>query len=66
MLAKDIGVSPEGEVWIISTRKESEDYAIYKLIGKNGIWKKISGRGSRIAVDHQGNPWVLKQNGLIF
>jgi hypothetical protein len=64
--ATDIGVGSDGTIHITGTGNESPTggYAIYKWV--NTEWKKIPGAAVRIAVDPQGDPWVVNKSNLIF
>ncbi len=62
--AKDIGVGPNGDVFIIGTKKMVGGYQIFKWKG-NG-WQLYPGAAVRIDVDRNGNPWVINENGNIY
>lgn len=63
-LATDIGVGPNGSVWIVSNTPVDGGFSIMRRIGSN--WSKINGGAVRIAVDPDGNPWVVNSSSSIF
>jgi hypothetical protein len=63
-LAKDIGVSTNGDVWIIGTNKVGGGWGIYKWT--ENTWKNMTGGAIAISVDDQGNPWVVNESANIF
>jgi hypothetical protein len=63
-MARDIGIGPRGQVWIIGAEKARGGGLIHRWTGKG--WSKISGAGVRIAVDNRGNPWVVNSAGQIW
>lgn len=62
--ATDIAVGADGTVWVIGNIAETGGYGLYKKSGTS--WTKVSGGALRIAVDPQGNPWVVNSNNTIF
>jgi Tectonin domain len=63
--AKDIAVGENGSVWILGcTPAKAGGFPIYSLNGSQ--WNLISGAAaSRIAVEPNGNPWIIDPNGKI-
>jgi hypothetical protein len=56
--ALDVGVGGNGVVWAVS-----KTGSIYKNVG---VWSLKSGATAvRIAVDPNGNPWIVQSNGVI-
>lgn len=74
MRAIDIGVSPNGRAFIVGAKKDGDgpDHEIFEWVGRpgsfpdHGSWKKMPGRGKRIAVGPDGRPWVVSAKGFIF
>ncbi|WDP90395.1 MAG: hypothetical protein HUN04_12095 [Desulfobacter sp.] len=63
--ASDIGIGPDGSVWVIGVDSMPGGFGIYRWNG--GAWAKNPGGGAiRIDVDHQGMPWVLNNAGSIY
>lgn len=65
-LAKDIGVGADGSVWIIGSGDAGKDASVYKWNESDWEWVKMSGEGARIAVDPEGKPWLVNNNGNIY
>ena len=65
-LASDIGIGANGDVWVIGTTTASGGFGIfhYNLSGNN--WDQVDGGAVRIAVDPEGNPWVVNDVGKIY
>jgi peptidoglycan hydrolase-like protein with peptidoglycan-binding domain len=59
---KDVAGGADGSVWAIAAG--SGDRQVVKWNGSS--WVGGNGYASRIAVDTQGKPWVVTQNGSIF
>ena len=59
-IAKDIGIGADGSVWAIGS-----DFGIYKYTG-GPQWAKITGEAVRIAVDCNGDPWVVNNTNALF
>ena len=57
--AIDIAVGTNGSVWVLGA-----DGTPHRWDGSK--WIAISGKGTRIAVDPQGNPWVVNAARNIF
>ncbi|MFG6100561.1 tectonin domain-containing protein [Leptothoe sp. ISB3NOV94-8A] len=55
--AKDIDIGDNGQVWIVGTNEVTGGYGIYQWNGSN--WDVKDGGAVRIAVDKDGNPWVV-------
>jgi hypothetical protein len=62
--AKDIAIGGDGSVWVIGTNVEYGGFGIHKWNGTG--WSAIDGGAMRIAVDRNGNPWVVNSLGNIF
>jgi len=60
--AIDIGVSPNGEVWVVG-----RDRIVYHYTEENKIWNSVetSASANRIAVDNHDVPFVVHTNGVI-
>ena len=55
-----------GQIWIVGVTKRGDGgYGIWKLTGP-GAWQRIPGSAVRIAVDNQGQPWIVSANGRIY
>jgi hypothetical protein len=69
-LAKDIGVSFDGSVWVIGTNPvgTSNDFGIFRWNGTK--WEEAAGGGVRISVADfsalGGEPWIVNSAGQIF
>jgi hypothetical protein len=63
--ANDIGVGADGSVWVIGVDNAPGGHGIYRFNGSNG-WDKVNGGAVRIAVEPNGNPWVVNASGGIF
>jgi hypothetical protein len=64
--AKDIGVSPDGSsVWVIGTNAVGSNFGIFKF-NPGGWWDQSDGFAVRIAVDWNGQPWVVNAAGEMF
>ncbi|MCE2918035.1 MAG: hypothetical protein LW768_21150 [Rubrivivax sp.] len=63
-LAKDIGVSVNGAVWVIGTNPLPGGFGIYRLL--RGNWEPVDGAAVRVAVDSSGAPWVVNSEGRIY
>lgn len=62
--ATDIGVGADGSVWVIGSNKVSGGYGIYRWTGRT--WTRVPGGAVRIAVDRDGNAWVVNSGGGIY
>jgi streptogramin lyase len=62
--ARDVGVGADGSVWVIGTNAVPGGYGIYRRA--NNTWTNIPGGAERIAVDPQGNAWVVNSTNNIF
>ena len=56
--ARDVGIGADGSVWIVSNKKVSGGYAIYKVtqLGNQYSFEQKTGGGERVAVDPSGKP----------
>ena len=61
--ARDIGVGANNEVWVIGLATNGGGYRIYKW---TGTWKEIGGGAVRVAVDPNGNAWVINNSDQVF
>lgn len=69
--AFDVGVGPEGQLWVIGTNVEGGGYGIYRWTGapgfKKGKWVKVPGSALRISVGPgEGSAWVVNKNKNIY
>jgi hypothetical protein len=55
--ARDIGVGPADEAWIIGTNPVPGGFGIWWWDGDE--WRTIEGGGVRIAVGPRGTPWIV-------
>ena len=63
--ATDIAVGADGSAFMIGTSPCIPlGCGIYKFDGSD--WRQVQGQGVRIAVDPQGNPWVVDRQARIF
>ncbi|HLH95091.1 MAG TPA: N,N-dimethylformamidase beta subunit family domain-containing protein [Xanthobacteraceae bacterium] len=62
--AHDIGAGADGSVWTIGSDAQPTGYGIYHWNGAG--WDQVAGAGVRIAVDPNGNPWVVNGVNQIF
>ncbi|MDP9199388.1 MAG: hypothetical protein M3O07_09275 [Pseudomonadota bacterium] len=61
--ARDVGVGADGSVWVIGTNAVGGGYGIYRRT--NNTWVNVPGGAERIAVDPQGNAWVVNNTNTI-
>ncbi len=61
--ATDIGCGADGSVWIVGS---AEKYGIFKFNPSTAGWDQILGKGKRIDVDANGNPWIADQDMAIW
>ncbi len=62
--ATDIGVGPDGSVWIVGTKKISGGYEIYRWTGD--AWEKKPGGAVRVGVGSAGHVWVINNRHQIY
>ena len=62
--ARDVGVGADGSVWVIGTNPVAGGYTIWRRV--NNAWVNVPGGAERIAVDPQGNAWVVNSTQAIF
>jgi hypothetical protein len=62
--ARDVGIGADGSVWVIGTNPVPGGYAIWRRV--NNAWVNVPGGAERIAVDPQGNAWVVNNSQTIF
>src|SRR5207237_1366525 len=60
----DISVGADGTAWMIGTILGGGGYDINRWNGTS--WVQIPGGAMRIAVDNQGQAWVINSVGLIY
>ena len=69
-LARDIGIGADGSVWVIGTHRldppNDHDYGVLRWNESERDWHDIDGGGVRIAVDPNGNPWVVNSTSHIY
>jgi mannan endo-1,4-beta-mannosidase len=73
MKAADIAVDVKGPAWILNgAMDENGNHAIYQDDGYHGKapegwrWSKIPGSATRVVIQRNGTPWILKQDGSIY
>ena len=52
------------QVWVLGTTRTDGGYEIYHWNGTR--WIRVDGGAVRIAVDTNGNPWVVNDQGTIY
>jgi hypothetical protein len=57
----DLSVGADGTVWLVGYDPSDKTRDLYRWNGS--AWDQMEGDGFRIAVDPQGNPWVLDGDG---
>ena len=62
--ATDITVGADGSIWIIGTDRQEGGFGIYKWNGRN--WSRADGAAEKIAIDRNGNPWVINSRLEIY
>ena len=62
--ARDIGIGANGEIFTIGWDRQKKGYEVNKWVG--GKWLKTSGYGFRVAVDRDGEPWVVTRRHKVF
>lgn len=62
--ARDVGIGADGSVWVIGTNSVPGGYPIWRRV--NNAWVNVPGGAERIAVDPQGNAWVVNNTQNIF
>lgn len=62
--ANDVAVGADGSVWVVGLDPRNGGYGIYRW---NGIdWNRVDGGAIRIAVDPQGNPWIVNDSHQVY
>lgn len=62
--ARDIGVGANNQAWVIGTLTNGGGYRIYKWGGSG--WAEVGGGAVRIAVDPNGNAWVINNADQVY
>jgi Tectonin domain len=63
--ATDIGIGANGAVWILGIDGDLPGgYDIFFWTGT--VWQQVNGFGVRIAVDPNGNPWIVNGEGSVY
>jgi len=62
--ARDIAVGADGSVYAVGWNKYKRGFGLWKYFGE--VWNRQSGYGHRIAVDNNGQPWVVTKIGRVF
>lgn len=63
--ARDIGIGADGSVFVLGTDEPHPgNGTIYRWDGRD--WQRIGGYGTRIAVDPQGQWWIVNSRGEIW
>ncbi|MCL4179674.1 MAG: hypothetical protein KJ072_18240 [Verrucomicrobia bacterium] len=57
----DISAGADGSIWLVGYDSTDKDRDLYRWTELG--WERIAGDGFRIAVDPEGNPWVLEGDG---
>ena len=69
--ASDIAVDAKGPAWVLGAEPDAEgNFAIYQDDGYHGKfdgwrWRKLPGSATRIVMQQNGVPWILKKDGRI-
>lgn len=63
--AYGVGVSPQGEVWVVGTNPIPGGFSPYRFNESLGNWDKLPGGITVIAVGSKG-PWAINNTGAIF
>ncbi|MBT3353234.1 MAG: PASTA domain-containing protein [Nitrospinaceae bacterium] len=63
--ALDIGIGAGGHVWYLGNADTNGGRRVYKWNGSTG-WDYMNGAGVRIAVEPNGNAWVVTSSGNIY
>src|SRR5262249_9165088 len=63
-LARDIGVSPDGTVWVIGTNSRNGSFQVYSWNGST--WTANPGSGEEIDVAANGDPVVNGVDGKVW
>ncbi len=58
--AKDIGIGADGSVWLIGAGTGPGGNRTWKWDPASNGWLDMGGNGARIAVDPQGNAWMVQ------
>jgi hypothetical protein len=58
--ATDLAIGANGAVWAISSNPNTGEIGKYVMHWTGNNWQQFNGLGAQhIAVDHQGNPWIV-------
>ena len=56
-LANDIGIGPEGSVWVTGTGTDAGGFQIWRWVGSH--WARVPGGATNISVGPGGDPWIV-------
>jgi hypothetical protein len=60
-----IAAGEDDSIWVLGGRKSETGYSLFQYI--NNRWKKVDKIfGVRLAIDPNGNPWVINSDNMIF
>ena len=62
--ARDVAIGADGAAWVVGTIYNGAGYGIYEWTGS--AWAGAGGSAVAIAVDPNGNPWVINSNHQIY
>lgn len=63
--ASAISVGPNGSVWSLGVTPVPGGFGVYHWDPSNWTWNAIPGGAVRLAVDSEGNPWIVNSAGNI-
>jgi len=64
--ARDIGAGG-GKVWVVGCEATAGGYRVYRFNSSNNTWSWVSGKGAlRVAVDGNGDPWIVDDRNLMW
>jgi hypothetical protein len=64
--AVDIGVGANGTVWVIGTNNTGGGKGIYRFMNRWPFWQNMPGGALRVAVDPNGNAYVINSFDHLF
>jgi len=63
--ARDVGVGADGSVWIVGTKAMEGGFVVSKWDNDEESWEEMEFGAVRIAVDGEGNPWMVNDEHKI-